>query len=140
MDAEVEVGLTQPCCPARPPRPRRNLRRIPPPRIPTGEGWASHQQRTGVRPLRTAELCLSELVWDGYLQAPNSRVRVRLLGWILVIVRRVVVVAWVRCEIFVSLVELCGGGQTEQVCPCYIYSRPGLTSMSMSYVPSSITY
>ena len=51
---------------------------------------------------------MSELVWDGYLQAPNSRVRVRLLGWILVIVRRVVVVAWVRCEIFVSLDELCG--------------------------------
>ena len=82
---------------------------------------------------------MSELVWDGYLQAPNSRVRVRLLGWILVIVRRVVVVAWVRCEIFVSLVELCGGADRTSV-PMLHLLPTRLTSMSMSYVPSSITY
>ena len=54
---------------------------------------------------------MSEQVEDIYLQTPNSWVRVRLLGWILVIVRCVVVVAWVRCEIFVC------GGEVGQVCP-----------------------
>ena len=54
VEGMMDWKLTRLCCPALPPRPHRNLHRSPPPRSPTGEGWANHQQRTDVRPLRTA--------------------------------------------------------------------------------------
>ena len=77
--------------------------------------------------------------WGNYLQAPDSWVRVRLLGWVLVIVRRVVVVACISCEIFVTVAELCVRRDRTSVPMLRLLSRPGPTSISMSYVPSSIT-
>ena len=73
----TEVRLTQLCCPALPPRPHRSLHRSPPPRSPTGEGWANHQQRTAVRPLRTAEEGVThEWVGQGAITC-----RPRIPGW-----------------------------------------------------------
>ena len=95
------MRLTQPGCRALPPRPRRILLRSPPPRSPIGAGLATHRPRTAFRPLRTATDCVVKVVEACYLKTPDPRVRIRLLGRVLVIVRSVVVIACRvgRCEI-----------------------------------------
>ena len=109
------VRLTQPCCPALPPRPRRILLRSPPPRSPIGAGLATHRPRTAFRPLRTATDCVVKVVEACYLKTPDPWVRVGLLGRVLVIVRSVVVVA---CR--VGRCEILERAELGQVCPCFI--------------------
>ena len=62
---------------------------------------ATHRPRTAFRPLRTATDCVVKVVEACYLKTPDPRVRIGLLGRILVIVRSVVVIAcrMGRCEI-----------------------------------------
>ena len=108
------MRLTQPCFLALPPRPRRILLRSPPPRSPIGAGLATHQPRTAFRPLRTATDCVVKVVEACYLKAPDPRVRIRLLGRVLVIVRSVVVIA---CR--VGRCEILERAELGQVCPCF---------------------